>query len=102
MNAPERPELRELLFAALDLTNASRPDDQQIPRSGDAILFGRDGHLDSMGLVAFLMDVEDALLEQGHEVSLNDERAMSQKRSPFRDIDSLEQYISELLEDQPA
>jgi acyl carrier protein len=61
-------------------------------------LFGRDGALDSLGLVTLIVAVEQALEDQyGVSVSLADEKAMSQKHSPYRTIGSLAEYASRLI-----
>jgi acyl carrier protein len=51
---------RQIVIQALELSNQPRSDDTQIPVSDSSILFGQNGHLDSMALVALLMDIEDA------------------------------------------
>jgi hypothetical protein len=40
------------------------------------------------------MDIEELLLDVEIEVSLSSEDAMSQKKSPYRDVTSLVDYIS--------
>ncbi|MAD16034.1 MAG: hypothetical protein CL579_08130 [Alteromonadaceae bacterium] len=90
-------EIQSLVFAALELTNQSREDDAQVPISPDTALFGKQGHLDSMGLVALLIDIEDMLLDQDIQVSLSDERAMSTANSPFKNVSSLVEHIDKLL-----
>lgn len=61
-------------------------------------LFGGEGALDSLALVSFVTDVEDAIDEAfDKEIVLADEKAMSQKTSPFRSVESLRDYIVKLL-----
>jgi len=88
---------KQIVIQALELSNQSRSDDTQIPILDTTILFGQNGHLDSMALVTLLMDIEDAYQEQGIEVSLSDEKAMSLSRSPFKDIPSITQYIHDVI-----
>ena len=88
---------RQIVIQALELSNRSRSDDTQIPLADTSILFGLNGHLDSMALVAMLMDIEDAFQEQGIDISLSDEKAMSLSRSPFKDIPSMTQYIHDVI-----
>lgn len=60
-------------------------------------LMGKSAGLDSLGLVNLIVDVEGRLLDDFDvEVTLADERAMSQKHSPFRTIGSLAEYICRL------
>jgi len=67
----------------------------------ETILFGRDGLLDSVSLVSFILDVEEAIRAgTGISITLADERAMSQSRSPFRRVSSLVDYAAQLLAEQ--
>lgn len=61
-------------------------------------LFGENGNFDSMGLVIFIADLEELLLEKfDKHLTLADDRAMSQKTSPFRNVESLCKHIETLL-----
>jgi acyl carrier protein len=63
------------------------------PIDAGSRLFGKAGILDSLGLVTVILDVEQRLAEEfGIAIALADDRAMSQKRSPFRTIGSLADY----------
>ena len=63
-------------------------------------LLGKHSILESLGLVTLLVDLEQRL-EENYDVcvTLADERAMSQKHSPFRTVQSLTDYIRMLLEE---
>lgn len=64
----------------------------------DTPLFGEEGVLDSLGLVRLVVAVEQAIEDRyGVGVSLADERAMSQKNSPYRSIGSLADYAATLV-----
>ena len=88
---------KQIVMQALELSNQSRSDETQIPLLDTTILFGQNGYLDSMALVALLMDIEDAFQEQGIDISLSDEKAMSLSRSPFKGIPSMTQYIQDII-----
>ncbi len=60
-------------------------------------LFGDDAVLDSMGLVNIVIDVESEFLDQGREISLTSEKAMSRSSSPFRTIETLVDFICEQI-----
>ncbi|MBM3883665.1 MAG: hypothetical protein FJ387_28825 [Verrucomicrobia bacterium] len=63
-------------------------------------LVGQGALLKSVNLVAMLVGIEQRLGEQyGIEISLMDERAMSQTRSPFRSVATLVEYLEQLLAD---
>lgn len=93
----EKPEILELVLNAIEMTNNMREEDRQIPKSETTELYGANGHLDSMGLVAFLIDIEESLLDEDLQITLSDERAMSQSKSPFRTVDTLVYYIEMLI-----
>jgi acyl carrier protein len=62
-------------------------------------LFGRQGMLDSLGLVALVVAVEQAIQDEyGVNVNLADERALSQRHSPFRTIGALADYAERLID----
>jgi acyl carrier protein len=86
--------VQEVVLEAMRLANLAREDSAQLEVSAAAPIFGPDSALDSLGLVALLLDIEDGLRGIGCEVVLSDERAMSQKRSPFRSVPALVGYIT--------
>ncbi len=90
-------EIEKLVLDAMVNLNLSREPDEQIEVSPESKLFGREGPLDSMALVALLVDIEDAMAEKGFDIALMDEKAMSQKKSPFRDVPSLVDYLTTLV-----
>ncbi|HNP62634.1 MAG TPA: hypothetical protein PKH39_01800 [Woeseiaceae bacterium] len=68
--------------------------------NADTQLFGKDGVLDSMGLVTLIIAVEQAI-EDRYEVSvaLADEKALSQARSPYRSVTRLAEYAAGQMQD---
>jgi acyl carrier protein len=61
-------------------------------------LFGREGVFDSMGLVSLIVAVEEAVSDEyGVEITIADQRAMSQKRSPFLNSAALATYAGTLI-----
>jgi acyl carrier protein len=65
-------------------------------------LIGPRSILDSLGLVTLLVDLEQRLDDEyALSLTLADERAMSQKHSPFRTVRSLADYICLLVEEAP-
>lgn len=62
-----------------------------------APLIGSGRILDSMGLVNVIVDIETAFLDEGVELSLTSETAMSGRISPFRSVGSLCGFIARQL-----
>ena len=57
-------------------------------------IFGAGGNLDSLGLVNFVADLEDLLSEALQKpIVLADEKTMSAKNSPFKDVATLCAFI---------
>jgi hypothetical protein len=82
-----------VVLDALRTANLARDAEAQLHVSADAPIFGPGSPLDSLGLVALLFDIEEGLATLGCSVLLSDERAMSQKRSPFRSVPALVDYV---------
>jgi acyl carrier protein len=86
-----------MVIEVVEQANLGRVDGQKLEANPEAALFGAPSPLDSLGLVALLIDIEEAFAVAGHTIVLSDERAMSQARSPFRKVSSLVEYIEQLL-----
>ncbi len=97
MNKLSDEEIRTLVLDVMRELNLAREADQQLQVSPDATIFGSDSPLDSLELVALAMDLEDAFAERGFDISLSDEKAMSQHQSPFRDVSSLVLYLRDSI-----
>lgn len=68
------------------------------PVGPDTQLFGPSGVLDSLGLVSVVVELEQTLTDRvGSNVSLMNDSAMSQTRSPFRTVRSLADYATSQL-----
>ena len=87
--------LNIVIQAVHDFAEQEGDKDELLNPIPETRLFGVNGHLDSLGLVALITEVEEQIDEQlGQEIILADERAMAQQRSPFRSIQALADYIT--------
>ena len=97
-----KPKVIELIQAAAEETSEELAATIQA-RGDKAALFGPDSVLDSLGLVSLIVAVESAVEDEFDvSVTLADERAMSQENSPFRTVDALAEYVTQLLEEEDA
>lgn len=88
------------IYDAVDEINGQLPKGNSLAKSPETVLFGRSGQLDSLGLVSLIVAVEQNIqVEFGSDVTLADERALSQRNSPFQTIATLAAYISRLLDE---
>lgn len=100
MKVIERERVIQTIFDAIDELNQQLSAEQKVEKSLDTVLFGRSGQLDSLGLVNLIVLTEQNIeVEFGVPINLADEKAMSQKDSPFKTIEKLADYITLLLEE---
>lgn len=63
-------------------------------------LFGKEGALDSMGLVTLIIAVEQAIEDRFETtIALADEKALSQARSPYRSVTTLAEYAADQVKE---
>lgn len=92
----EREVLIEKMTELLRMTIVTQGG-EEIAVAAESPLLGPDAIVTSLGLVSFIMDVEATLAdEQGVEVTLVNEAALSRSRSPFRSVEALADYVIEL------
>lgn len=98
----ERDQIITAVFNAVGEFNEDS-ESIKLEKSLDQRLFGKDGELDSLGVVNLMVAVEEAVEDELDVIiTLADERAMSQKRSPFRSIETLVDYITILVNEGAA
>lgn len=93
--------ITEAVYRTVDEFNEQREEGHQVEKSRDTVLLGKASKIDSLGLVNLIVGAEEQVNDEfGVEVILVDERAVSQKRSPFQTIGTLIDYITTLLAEQ--
>lgn len=93
MNDTRNLALKVVTDAIVEL-NDTFEEPVDLARGEEAPLYGRDGVLDSLALVSLIVLVEEKAHDTfGKPVTLADDRAMSQFRSPFRSLGSLTEYV---------
>lgn len=92
-------ELVELIISTAKELNDQDEVDLTSEIRNDTELFGSSGILDSMGLVSLVVAVEQAIDEKYNAaISLADEKALSQRNSPFRTVSTLAEYAETLIQ----
>ncbi len=96
----KQDEIRELVIeAAQSVSYDIATPNREI--TGDTRLFGANGLCDSLGLVSLVVDIEQIVLDRyGITITLSDERAMSQSRSPFLTVNTLTDYVLSLIDEK--
>ena len=91
-------QIEELILGALNDVNEEQPEDERIEVGPNTPLFGPNAQIDSLALVSVIVDVETALnVDHDLPISLTDDRAMTREISPFDDVQTLKDYIVELV-----
>lgn len=97
----ERSEITTLITSSLKNILLEKEETSIKTVDQSTHLIGMQSVLDSLGLVTLLVDLEQKIEEEyGLSVTLADERAMSQKNSPFRTVNTLTDYIYKLIEEK--
>jgi len=96
-----RDKIVKIVFTAMEEFNAIYEINLPIEQKEETPLYGYNGVLDSLGLVSLIVMIEQAI-EDELDVSLilADERALSQKTSPFLKVSLLVDYIYKLIEEE--
>lgn len=90
----EKERIMQVIFGAMEDVNSQLPPEQQLETSKETVLFGRSGKLDSLALVTLIVAIEEKLEEELEvKVTLADERAVSQRKSPFKTVETLTDYV---------
>lgn len=101
MTGITRDTILETIYLAIEVLDEALEEGHKLELSEETILYGPGAVLNSMALVRLIVEVEQILFENFDvEVSLIDEKALSQKKSPFRRVKSLVDYIYSNLGEQ--
>jgi len=87
-------EIENLIYEALKSINDELENENLKNPNANTQIYGIEGNLDSLALVSFITDLESLLSERlGIDIVLADEKTMSARNSPFKDVSTLSQYI---------
>jgi|ETNmetMinimDraft_27_1059897.scaffolds.fasta_scaffold87923_2 acyl carrier protein len=91
-------KISELINLSINQLNDQGGGNYLIGTSPEDDLFGGNSPLDSLGLVSFLVILEQNIQDTFEKsITIADEKALSFKNSPFKKIGTLADYISTLL-----
>ena len=90
-----RNDIINVINQTIDDFNDSLEPAEQLSKELNAPIYGKESKLDSLGLVSFIVGLEQNIEDNFNKsISLADEKAMSQKSNPYKNINSLADYIS--------
>ncbi len=96
-----KDKIIELIYGTIDEINEHRGPEEQISKTEDIKFLGQNSVLDSLGLVNLIVNLEENINNKFNvSISIVDEKAMSLKHSPFRNVEALADYLVDLLNEQ--
>jgi acyl carrier protein len=100
VNSAMRDRVIKVIYSALDLINSEKGSEGKLIESEETSLMGPASSLDSFELVGLVLSLESKIAEEfGVAVTLADEKAMSQRSSPFRTVATMADYIVHVIEE---
>jgi acyl carrier protein len=98
-----RKDAYEIVVASLQEVFAQEGNTPPANIGDDTVLVGPDAVLDSLGVVQLIVEVEQRVEQQhGISVTLANDKAMSQKNSPFRTVGALSDHVITTAEEGAA
>ncbi len=95
----DRKIILNAIYYSIDEINETLPKSRHLLKEENTPIFGTEGNLDSLALVNFIVCTEDYLADEYDvDVTLADEKAMSQHNSPFRSVAAFADYIQSLVD----
>ena len=92
--------IEKIIIETLNEINEELENENLNNPTSETKLYGGSGALDSLALVSLITDLEDRISDEFEkDIILADEKAMSQRTSPFRNVETLANYIQKLLEE---
>ena len=96
-------DIEKIVLEALSEIGEDSDNEALINADENTKLLGGNGHLDSLGVVLLVSELEGVISEKFEKsIVLADDRAMSQRTSPFRSVNTLCSYIDTLLAEENA
>jgi hypothetical protein len=90
----DRHLILDQIYAAVDVVNAQLPPSRRLPRNPATVLVGVGGALDSLGIVNFVLALEEKLGDAiGRPVALLDPEILGAEHGPFHTVDTLATHV---------
>lgn len=91
-------KIHEAIALAVDDVNGMLPDAERLTFGPCLVLYGEGGGLDSLGLVNFIVSLEERINEKfGVALALADGDTMSSEKSPFINVNRLSAHLEKVL-----
>ena len=95
----EKEQIVQIILSSIDELNEQLPSEERLVKSTDTALFGDGGTLDSLGLISLVTTIEQRIEDDLNAmVTLLQDISDIENENPFRNVQSLADYIATLLE----
>lgn len=92
------PKLLDVIYRTIDEANEQQEAGRKISKSTDTVLLGDSSLLDSVGLINFVISLEQQVEQRlGASISLTAEPEMFSTESPLRTVAALAEYLQRQL-----
>lgn len=89
-------DIEALIFSTIDEVNGQLPPEGRLEKSSDTVIVGDGGVLDSLGVINFLVSLEEKVAgATGKSVALLRDDLMEKQNSALHTVASINQYIDE-------
>lgn len=96
-----KEKIKNIVTDSLQEFNEEADEDKPLEISKNTILLDKKGKLDSLDFVTLVLIIESNIFNKlGKNITIVSEKAFSKKYSPFKDVESLTEFIAELLENE--
>lgn len=96
-----KQKIEKIIFDSLKEFNEEMPEEETLEISRNTVLLDTDGRIDSLDFVALIVIIETNISnELGKNINIVNEKAFSEENSPFKDVKSLIEFVTELWEEE--
>ena len=93
----DRERALALIYRTIDIVNRQLPAERRLAPRGDTVIVGAGGALDSLGIVNFIVALEEHVADAlGRGVQLLDTDLIAAENGPFRTVDTLAAHLMAL------
>src|SRR5580765_4121743 len=90
----QREQALRLVYETIDVVNQQLPAARRLRKGPDTVIVGVAGSLDSLGIVNFIVTLEEKAGELlGIPVQLLDDTMLVETESPFRTVETLTSFL---------
>lgn len=94
-----KDKLNKIILDSLQEFNEEADEDKLLNVSENTILLDKQGELDSLDFITLIFIIENNIFSKlDKNITIVSEKAFSKKYSPFKNVNTLTEFIVELLE----